>query len=136
MKSQKRTLNRQIAPGYTGFGVIIGWIGLALSGCATHPWNQHESNAGLSMRGASVCRHELNEALAKGELDTDVPYRSEARAAVGLTGLMGGVYAEALGVHQVSIGQSEAKQSGGLQANKNPGRTGTPMNPTHAECHD
>ena len=92
--------------------MVIGWIALTLSGCATHPWNQHESNAGLSMGGASVCRQELNEALAKGERDTDVPYRSEARAAVGLTGLMGGIYAEALGVHQVLAGQLEAKQTG------------------------
>ena len=58
-----------------------------------------------------MCRHELNEALAKGEHDTDVPYRSEARAAVGLTGLMGGMYAEALGVHQVVPGQSEPRQT-------------------------
>ena len=91
--------------------MVIGWIALTLSGCVTQPWNQHESNAGLSMRGASVCRHELNEALAKGERDTDVPYRSEARTAVGLTGLMGGIYAEALGVHQVLAGQLEAKQT-------------------------
>ena len=111
MKSQKRTLNRQRVAGYTWFFMVTGWIGLTFSGCATHPWNQHESNAGLSMRGASVCRHELNEALAKGECDTDVPYRSEARAAVGLTGLMGGIYAEALGVHQVLAGQLEAKQT-------------------------
>lgn len=100
--------------------MVIGWIGLALSGCVTQSLNQRGSNAGLGLGDAIVCRHELNEAPAKGDRDRDVLHRSEARAAVGLTGLMGGVYAEALGVHQLSIGQSEAKQSGGLQVDKTP----------------
>ena len=52
------------------------------------------------------------KSLAKGEPDKDeLSYRYEARAAVGLTGLMGGIYAEALGVHQVLDGQLEAKQT-------------------------
>ena len=136
MKSQKRTLNRQIVPGYTGFGVIIGWIGLALSGCVTQPLIQQVSNEGPGARDASVCRFDLDETLATKEPGKDELFSYEATRAFGLTGLMGGVYAQALGVHQVSIGQSEAKQSGGLQADKNPGRTGTPMNQTHAECHD
>jgi len=136
MKSQKRTLNRQIAPGYTGFCMVIGWIGLALGGCVTQSLNQQVSNEGPGARGPSVCRFDLDETLATEEPGKDELFSYEANRAVGLTGLMGGVYAEVLGVHQVSIGQSEAKQSGGLQADKNPGRMRTPMNPTHAECHD
>ena len=136
MKSQKRTLNRQIVLGYTGFGVIIGWIGLALSGCVTQPSIQQVSNEGPGARGASVRRFDLDETLATEEPGKDELFCYEATRTVGLTGLMGGVYAQALGVHQVSIGQSEAKQSGSLQADKNPGRMGTPMKQTHAECHD
>ena len=115
--------------------MVIGWISLALSGCVTQPLNHQGSNARPGVRDPSVCRVELNEALAKGEPGRDVPHRSEARAAAGLTGLMGGIYAEALGVHQVSIGQSEAKQPG-QEADTNPGQMRTPMNPIHAECHD
>ena len=111
MKSQKRTNDRQGVPGYTGFFMVIGWIGLALSGCATQPLNQQGSNARPGVRDPSVCRVELNEAPAKGEPGRDVPHRSEARAAAGLTGLMGGIYAEALGVHQVVAGQPEAKRT-------------------------
>lgn len=136
MKLQKGTVDRQIVPGYTGFCMVIGWIGLALSGCVTQPSIQQVSNEGPGARGASVCRFDLDETPATDEPGKDELFSYEATRAVGLTGLMGGVYAEALGVHQVSIGQSEAKQSGGLQANKNPGRTVTLMNPTHAECHD
>ena len=136
MKLQKGTVDRQIVPGYTGFCMVIGWIGLALSGCVTQPSIQQVSNEGTGARGASVCRFDLDETLATEEPGKDELFSYEATRAVGLTGLMGGVYAQALGVHQVSIGQSEAKQSGGLQADKNPGRTGTPMNQTHAECHD
>ena len=136
MKLQKGTVDRQIVPGYTGFCMVIGWIGLALSGCVTQPLNQQVSNEDPGARGASVCRFDLDETPATEEPGKDKLFGYEANRAVGLTGLMGGVYAQALGVHQVSIGQSEAKQSGGLQADKNPGRTGTPMNQTHAECHD
>ena len=136
MKSQKRTLDRQIVPGYTGFCMVIGWIGLALSGCVTQPWNQQVLNEGPGARDASVCRFDLDETPATEEAGKDELFSYEVDRAVGLTGLMGGVYAEALGVHQVSIGESEAKQSGGMQADKTPGRMGTPMNPTHAECHD
>lgn len=136
MKLQKGTVDRQIVPGYTGFCMVIGWIGLALSGCVTQPSIQQVSNEGPGARGPSVCRFDWDETLATDEPGKDELFGYEATRAVGLTGLMGGVYAEALGVHQVSIGQSEAKQSGGLQANKNPGRTVTLMNPTHAECHD
>ena len=116
--------------------MVIGWIGLALSGCVTQPSIQKVSNEGPGARGPSVCRFDWDETLATDEPGKDELFSYEATRAVGLTGLMGGVYAEALGVQQVSIGQSEAKQSGGLQANKNPGRTVTLMNPTHAECHD
>jgi hypothetical protein len=136
MKSQKRTLNRQGVPGYTGFFMMTGWIALVLSGCVTQPSNQQVSHEGPGARDASVCRFDLDETPATEEPGKDELFSYEATRAVGLTGLMGGVYAEALGVHQVSIGQSEAKQSGGLQSDKNPGRMGTPMNPTHAECHD
>jgi len=136
MKLQKGTVDRQIVPGYTGFCMVIGWIGLALSGCVTQPSIQQVSNEGPGARGPSVCRFDWDETLATDEPGKDELFSYEATRAVGLTGLMGGVYAQALGVHQVSIGQSEAKQSGGLQADKNPGRTGTPMNQTHAECHD
>ena len=69
------------------------------------------SNEGLGARDASACRHGLNETSAKGERDRGVPLCSEAREAVGLTGLMGGVYAEALGVRQVLAGELEAKQT-------------------------
>ena len=123
-------------PGYTGFCMVIGWIGLALSGCVTQPSIQQVSNERPGARGPSVCRFDWDETFATDERGKDELFSYEATRAVGLTGLMGGVYAEALGVHQVSIGQSEAKQSGGLQADKNPGRTGTPMNQTLAECHD
>ena len=116
--------------------MVIGWIGLALGGCATQPRNQQVSNEGSGAKDASVCRFELAETSAIEERGKDELLSYQATRAVGLSGLMGGVYAQALGVHQVSIGQSEAKQSGGLQADKNPGRTGTPMNQTHAECHD
>jgi hypothetical protein len=109
MKSQKRALNRQIVPGYTGFGVIIGWIGLALSGCVTQPSIQQVSNEGSGARGASVCRFDWDETLAN-EPDKDELFSYEATRAVGRTGLMGGVYAEALGGHQVLAGQLEAKQ--------------------------
>ena len=111
MKSQKGTLNRQGVPGYTGFFMVIGWIALALSGCVTQPWNQQVSNEGPGVRDASVCRFDLDETLATKERDKDELFSYEANRAVGLTGLMGDVYAEALGVHQVSIGQSEAKQT-------------------------
>ena len=123
-------------PGYTGFCMVIGWIALTFSGCATQPLNQQGSNAVPGVRDASVCRFDLDEPPAIEEPGKDELFSYEVNRAVGLTGLMGGVYAEALGVHQVSIGQSAAKQSGGLQADKNPGRMGTPMNSTHAECHD
>ena len=116
--------------------MVIGWIALTLSGCTTQPWNQQVSNEGPGARDASVCRFDLDETSATEQPGKDEFFSYESHRAVGLTGLMGGVYAQALGVHQVSIGQSEAKQSGGLQADKNPGRTGTPMNQTHAECHD
>ena len=135
MKSQTRTLNRQIVPGYTGFGVIIGWIGLALSGCVTQPSIQQVSNEGPGARDASVCRFDLDETLATKEPGKDELFSYEATRAFGLTGLMGGVYAQALGVHQVSIGQSEAKQSD-LKADTNPSQIRNPMKPTHAECHD
>ncbi len=136
MKLLKRGLDWPKNPGWMRYSILIGWIAIILSGCATQPSNQQVSHEGPGVTDASVCRVELNEVPTKGEPDRVEPHRYEAKTAVGLTGLMGGVYAEALGVHQVSIGQSEAKQSGGLQADKNPGRTGTPMNPTHAECHD
>ena len=135
MKSQKRTLNRQRVPGYTGFFMVIGWIALGLSGCVTQPWNQQVSNEGPGARDASVCRFDLDEPPATEEPGKDELFSYEANRAVGLTGLIGGVYAEALGVHRVSSGQLEAKQSG-LQADKNRGRMETPMNPTHADCHD
>ena len=128
-------MNRQIVPGYTGFGLIIGWIGLALSGCVTQPSIQQVSNEGPGARDASVCRFELDETSAIEELGKDELFSYEVNRAVGLTGLMGGVYAEALGVHQVSIGQSEAKQPG-QEADTNPGQMRTPMKPIHAECHD
>ena len=136
MKLLNLRLGPQRVPGYTGLCMVIGWIGLALSGCVIQPLNQQVSNEDPGARGASVCRFDLDETPATEESGKDELFGYEATRAVGLTGLMGGVYAEALGVHQVSIGQSEAKQSGGLQANKNPGRTVTLMNPTHAECHD
>ena len=85
------------------------------------------SNEGPGARDAHVCRFDLDETPATEEPGKDELFSYEASRAVGLTGLIGGVYAEALGVHQVSSG---------LQADKNPGRTGTPMNPTHAECDD
>ena len=135
MKSQKGTLNRQGVQGYTGFFMVIGWIALALSGCVTQQWNQQVSNEGPGARDASVCRFELDETSAIEELGKDELFSYEVNRAVGLTGLMGGVYAEALGVHQVSIGQSEAKQPG-QEADTNPGQMRTPMKPIHAECHD
>ena len=135
MKSQKRTLDRQTLPGYMRLYMVIGWIVLTLSGCATQPWNQLVPNEGPGARNASVCRIELAEILAMEDRGKDELSNDEAIRAVRLTGLMGGVYAKALGVHQVSIGQSGAKQSG-LQADKNHGQMGTSMNPTPAECHD
>ena len=71
MKSQKRTLNRQIVPGYTGFFMVIGWIALTLSGCVTQPLNQQVSNEGPGARDASVCRFELDETLATEERGKD-----------------------------------------------------------------
>ena len=115
--------------------MVIGWIALALSGCVTQPWNQQVSNEGPGARDAFVCRFNLDETLVTEKPGKDELLSYEAKRAVGLTGLIGGVYAEALGVHQVSSGQLEAKQSG-LQADKNWGRMETPMNPTHADCHD
>ena len=115
--------------------MVIGWIALTLSGCATQPWNPQVSNEGPGVRDVSVCRFELDEPPAIEERGKDELLSFEANRAVGLTGLMGGVYAEALGVHQVSIGQSEAKQPG-QEADTNPGQMRTPMKPVHAECHD
>ena len=115
--------------------MVIGWIGLALSGCVTQPLNQQVSNEGPGARGTSVCRFDLDEIPTTEEPGKDELFSYEANRAVGLTGLMGGVYAEALGVHQVSIGQSEAKQPG-QEADTNPGQMRTPMKPIYAECHD
>ena len=135
MKLVKRRLGLQRVPGHSR-PLVIGWSVLTLSGCVIQPLNQQVSNEGPGARDASVCRFDLDETPATEEPGKDELFSYKASRAVGLTGLMGGVYAEALGVHQVSIGQSVAKQSGGLQADKNPGRMGAPMNPTHAECHD
>ena len=110
MKLQKGTVDRQIVPGYTGFCMVIGWIGLALSGCVTQPSIQQVSNEGPGARGPSVCRFDLDETPATEEPGKDELFSYEVNRAVGLTGLMGGVYAEALGVHQVLAGQLEAKQ--------------------------
>jgi len=115
--------------------MVIGWIALTLSGCATQPRNQQVSNEGSGTKDASVCRFELAETSAIEERGKDELLSYQANRAVGLTGLMGGVYAEALGVHQVSIGQSEAKQSD-LKADTNPSQIRNPMKPTHAECRD
>ena len=115
--------------------MVIGWIGLALSGCVAQPRNQQVSNEGSGAKDASVCRFELAETSAIEERGKDELLSYQANRAVGLSGLMGGVYAEALGVHQVSIGQSEAKQSD-LKADTNPSQIRNPMKPTHAECHD
>ena len=115
--------------------MVIGWIALGLSGCVTQPWNQQVSNEGPGARDASVCRFDLDEPPATEEPGKDELFSYEANRAVRLTGLIGGVYAEALGVDRVSSGQLEARQSG-LQADKNRGRMETPMNPTHADCHD
>ena len=90
--------------------MVIGWIALTLSGCTTQPWNQQVSNEDPGARGASVCRFDLDETPATEESGKDELFGYEATRAVGLTGLMGGVYAEALGVHQVLAGQLEAKQ--------------------------
>jgi len=111
MKLLNLRLGRQRVPGYTGFCMVIGWIAFTFSGCATQPLNQQWSNEGRGVRDASVCRLELNEAPVKRKPDKDEPYRYEAETAVGLTGLMGGMYAEALGVHQVVPGQSEPRQT-------------------------
>ena len=91
--------------------MVIRWIVLSLSGCATQQLNQRESSAALGVRNPSVCRLEFNEVQAKGEPDSDISHRHEVRAAVGLTGLIGGIYAEALGVHQALDGQLEARQT-------------------------
>ena len=45
--------------------MVIGWIGLALSGCATQPRNQHVSNEGSGAKDASVCQFELAETSEK-----------------------------------------------------------------------
>ena len=90
---------------------MTGWIALTLSGCATQPWNQLVPDDGPGARNASVCRFELAETLAMEDQGEDELFSYEASRAVGLTGLMGGVYAEALGVHQVLTGQLEAKQT-------------------------
>ena len=111
MKSQKRTLDRQRVPGFTRLYIVTGWIALTLSGCATQPWNQLVPDDGPGARNASVCRFELAETLAMEDQGEDELFSYEASRAVGLTGLMGGVYAEALGVHQVLTGQLEAKQT-------------------------
>ncbi len=58
-----------------------------------------------------MCRFDLDETPATEEPGKDELFSYEATRAVGLTGLMGGVYAEALGVHQVLAGQLEAKQT-------------------------
>ena len=115
--------------------MVIGWIALTLSGCTTQPWNQQVSNEGPGARDASVCRFDWDETSAIEERGKDELFSYEANRAVGLTGLMGGVYAEALGVHQVSIGQSEAKQPD-QEADTNPGQMRTPLKPVHAKCHD
>ena len=91
--------------------MIIGWIGLALSGCVTQPSIQQVSNEGPGARDASVCRFDLDETSATEEPGKDEFFSYEATRAVGLTGLMGGVYAEALGVRQVLAGELEAKQT-------------------------
>ena len=90
--------------------MVIGWIGLALSGCVTQSSIQQVSNEGPGARGASVCRFDLDETPATDEPGKDELFSYEATRAVGLTGLMGGVYAEALGGHHVLAGQLEAKQ--------------------------
>ena len=115
--------------------MVIGWIALTLSGCTTQPWNQQVSNEGPGARDASACRFELDEPPATEERGKDLLFSYEANRAVGLTGLMGGVYAEALGVHLVSTGQSEAEQPS-LEADTNPGQMRTSVKPAHAECHD
>jgi hypothetical protein len=91
--------------------MVIGWIALTFSGCATQPLNQQWSNEDRGVRDVPVCRLELNEAPVKRKPDKDEPYRYEVETAVGLTGLMGGMYAEALGVHQVVGDQSEPSQT-------------------------
>lgn len=91
--------------------MVIWWIVLSFSGCATQQLNQRESSAALGVRNPSVCRLEFNEVPGKGEPDSDISHRHEVRAAVGLTGLIGGIYAEALGVHQVLASQPEARQT-------------------------
>ena len=91
--------------------MVIWLIVLSFSGCATQQLNQRESSVALGVRNLSVCRLEFNEVPAKGEPDSDIPHRHEVRAAIGLTGLIGGIYEEALGVHQVLDGQLEARQT-------------------------
>ena len=91
--------------------MVIWWIVLSFSGCATQQLNQRELNAALGVRNPRVSRLEFNEVPAKGEPDSDISHRHEVRAAVGLTGLIGGIYAEALGVHQALDGQLEARQT-------------------------
>ncbi len=91
---------------------MTGWIALVLSGCVTQPSIQQVSNEGPGARDASVCRFDLDETLATEEPGKDELFSYEATRAVGLTGLMGGVYAEALGVHQVSIGSTRSEANG------------------------
>ena len=115
--------------------MVTGWIALTLSGCATQPRNQQVSNEGSGAKDASVCRFDWDETSAIEERGKDELFSYEANRAVGLTGLMGGVYAEALGVYQVSTGQSETEQPS-LEADTNPGQMRTSVKPAHAECHD
>ena len=110
MKSQENIGLAEIA-WLQGFRMVIWWIVLSFSGCATQQLNQRESSAALGVRNPSVCRLEFNEVPAKGEPDSDISHRHEVRAAVGLTGLIGGIYAEALGVHQVLASQPEVRQT-------------------------
>ena len=91
--------------------MVIWLIVLSFSGCATQQLNQRESSVAIGVRNPSVCRLEFNEVPAKGEPDSDIPHRHEVRAAIGLTGFIGGIYEEALGVHQVLDGQLEARQT-------------------------
>jgi hypothetical protein len=111
MKLPRRTLGWPRMLGRMRLCMVIGSIALTMSGCATQPLNQHESNERPGARDASVCRFDLDETPATEEPGNDELFSYEATRAVGLTGLMGGVYAEALGVRQVLAGQLEAKQT-------------------------
>ena len=111
MKLLKRGLDWPKNPRWMRYSILIGWIALILSGCATQPSNQQVSHEGPGVTDASVCRVELNEVPTKGEPDRDEPHRYEAKTAVGLTGLMGRVYAEALGVHLIFSDQSKPRQT-------------------------